>query len=186
MTGAPGVPGVPVNWGATADEVADSYPCTALIQPAFGLWRAVTVAAPAEVLFAWLGQLRVAPYSWDLIDNRGRRSPRALTPGLGDLAPGQPCMTVFEIVAVGPGPEFTARLRTRARRRFPDTAVTYRVRPAGPANSRLVVRFDTSTTGLGGAIARRLLPWGDLLMMRKQLRTLAGLAERQAATGAKT
>ncbi|MCX5731216.1 MAG: hypothetical protein NTY18_07665 [Deltaproteobacteria bacterium] len=35
----------------------------------------VTVAAPATVLFRWLCQLRVAPYSYDRLDDGSPRHP---------------------------------------------------------------------------------------------------------------
>ena len=34
--------------------------------------------APAEAVWPWVAQVRLAPYSYDWIDNRGRRSPRKL------------------------------------------------------------------------------------------------------------
>jgi hypothetical protein len=46
--------------------------------------------------------------------------------------------------------------------------------PTGPASCRLIGRLDLTAARLGPLIA-----WGDLLMMRKQLRTLAACAERQ-------
>lgn len=48
--------------------------------------------------------------------------------------------------------------------------------PTGPATSRLLVRLRV--TGLD-PVRRRAPAYGDLLMMRKQLRTLAALAGRQ-------
>ena len=63
--------------------------------------------APVETLFRWLCQLRVAPYSYDWLDNRGRRSPRTLTPGLEELEVGQRFMTIFRLAEFEPGRSIT-------------------------------------------------------------------------------
>lgn len=52
-------------------------------------------------------------------------------------------------------------------------ACTYRVTPAGGGTCRLIGRLDLTAGRLAAPIA-----WGDLVMMRKQLRTLAACAER--------
>ncbi len=171
---------LPVVWGATTEEVAAEYPCTALVpRPRIELWRAVDVDAPSEIVYRWLGQLRVAPYSYDWLDNLGRRSPRELTAGLGGLQVGQRVMTAFRVTSVVPGREFTAAIGPVGRWILGGAAVTYRVVPkAGDASCRLVARLDAVAHGPAGRLWSRILAWGDLVMMRKQLRTLAGLAER--------
>jgi hypothetical protein len=167
---------IPWCWGATADEVAAAYPCDRHLPPSRSVWRAVEVAAPPEVAFRWLCQLRVAPYSYDWIDNHGRRSPRALTPGADRLAVGQRVMTVFRLVEFEPGEHLTLRIDARGTRLFGDMAVTYAVR-RGVAGSRLVVKLNL---GCRQPVAHALLAWGDLVMMRRQLCTLRDLAEGQA------
>ena len=58
---------------------------------------------------------------------------------------------------------------------------TYLVASGGGGHSRLIVKLAvTAPAGFRGWIARRLLPAGDLVMMRKQLLTLKRLAERDA------
>ena len=168
---------MPLSWGADAAERGASLPCDALLPDAdLVLHRAVDVAAPAERTFRWLCQLRVAPYSYDWVDNLGRRSPRTLTPGLDRLAVGQPVMTIFTLESFVAGEHLTLRLtHPRGRRLFGTIVGTYAVRSRGPDASRLLVRLRVA--GLD-PVRRRALPWGDLLMMRKQLRTLASLAER--------
>ena len=80
------------DWGSTAAERAEPFPCDRLLaDPDAAMFRAVDVEAPAAVSFRWLCQLRAAPYSYDKLDNLGRRSPQALTPGLDELEVGQRC-----------------------------------------------------------------------------------------------
>jgi hypothetical protein len=82
------------NWGATPTERAARLPCDELAPHArVRADRAVNVDAPANVVFAWLCQLRKAPYSYDFIDNFGRRSPRERDTTLSHLAVGQRFMT---------------------------------------------------------------------------------------------
>src|SRR5215204_25803 len=93
--------------------------------------RAISVDAPAAVLFRWLCQLRVAPYSYDLLDNLGRRSPRELTPGVERLEVGQRFMRIFSLASFAPDAHLTLRAH--------GVAVTYAVR--GHADRcRLVAR----------------------------------------------
>ena len=167
--------GVPRNWGATPAERDEAYHCDEqLTGPTESWFRAVDVDAPPAAVFRWLCQLRVAPYSYDLLDNLGRRSPRELTPGVQDLAVGQRFMTIFTLVHVTPGRDLTLALTSRsARRLFGDLAVTYRVTPG-----RLVAKLAVAATPWGFP-RRRILAWGDLVMMRRQLKNLAELAATQ-------
>ncbi len=165
------------SWGDTVAERAMPLPCDELV-PGDGLLlhRAIDVAAPAAVTFRWLCQLRVAPYSYDLLDNGGRRSPRTLTPGLERLEVGQRMCRIFTLASVDPGSQLTLRLTSPpARRALGDVAITYLVTPTGADRSRILARVRSG--GLD-PVRRHALAWGDLLMMRKQLRTFATLAAR--------
>ena len=167
-------------WGSTDAERAAAYPCDRwLADPDDSLWRAIDVAAPPAVVFRWLCQLRAAPYSYDWIDNLGRRSPRELTPGLDELETGQRVMTIFRLVDFEPGRHITLLLE-RGTRVFGDLAVTYQVTPTD-RGSRLVAKLVVRRPRGPGRLLARLLPAGDLVMMKKQLRTLKALAERDQA-----
>ena len=86
-------------------------------------------------MFRWLCQLRVAPYSYDWLDNFGRRSPRTLTPGLDALEVGQRVMTIFELLEFDADSHLTIRTRSA---RFGVVVVTYRVSATeDPQRSRL-------------------------------------------------
>jgi hypothetical protein len=166
---------LPWIWQATAEEVAAEYPCDRYVRgPVVGCWRAADSTASTEQLFRWLCQLRVAPYSFDLVDNFGKASPRTLTPGADLLELGQPVMTIFELVDFTPGRQLTLKIvDPRSRRLFGEVAVTYLVVPAA-AGSRLIVKLALPARGNG--VRRTLLAWGDLLMMRKQVLRLTSLA----------
>jgi hypothetical protein len=167
------------TWGSSADEREAGYPCDGLIDgPHEVMFRAVDVAAPAGVVFRWLCQLRVAPYSYDWIDNFGRRSPRHVVPGLDQLEVGQKFMTMFRLVSSESGRSITLDSQTA---QFGRVALTYRADPIDDGRSRLVAKLMWAPpSGLHGCALRRLLPAGDLVMMRKQLLTLKALAERNS------
>lgn len=167
-------------WGVRRQERRDPYPCDAVAGDYREEWfRGVDVEAPPALVYRWVCQLAVAPYSYDLLDNAGRRSPRTLTPGADDLRVGQPMMTIFRLESFERGRHVTLRMHHDAALLvFGDIALTYAVRPAAAA-ARLVVKMRVGDPpGPGGALRRRMLRWGDLVMMRKQLLTLKALAER--------
>ncbi|MEV6315660.1 hypothetical protein [Streptomyces sp. NPDC051776] len=169
-------------WGATPSEQSAPYPCDALLNVPYEGWiRAVDVSAPCDLVFRWLQQLTIAPYSYDWIDFRGRRSPDRLTPDLPPPAVGQSFL-VFDIAEFEVGRHITGVLPQRLVPRHGQMAVTYAVSPREAGGCRLVVKVDAEArTALRHKVLRRLLAWGDLVMMRKQLLTLKRLAERDAA-----
>ena len=171
-----------LTWGSTAEERALRFACDEFAgETRDALYRAVTVSAPPAVLFRWLCQLRAAPYSYDWLDNPGRRSPRTLTPGLDRLQDGQPVMTIFRLAAFETGRHITAVLHSTGLL-FDQLAVTYLIVPGADERCRLVVKIAvTYPRNLIGAAMRILLPAGDLVMARKQLLTLKALSERDAS-----
>ncbi len=170
-------------WGATPDEVAAHYPCDDLEFPRDdAFFRAVSVRAEPRLVRRWLRQLRVAPYSYDWLDNFGRRSPPRLTPGLPPLAPGQRVMIIFRVVAAGEG-DVTVRLDSAlGRALMGDFAGTYRVVPAAGGGARLIAKVLVRyPSGPYGRLLARAMPRLDLFMFRKQLLTLRLYAERDQA-----
>ena len=164
------VPMIGDRWNVTDDEVARHYPCDDFVAtPTLQAWRGITVRATPETLWPWVCQIRVAPYSYDLIDNLGRRSPQQLT-GLPEPVVGEPFSTaatrrVGRILAVETPAQLTGEIM--------GTCISYVLVPDGQT-TRLLMKVVT-------AMSRWLAPWlsvGDLVMARRQLLNLKKLAER--------
>ncbi|GAA1448811.1 hypothetical protein GCM10009641_77650 [Mycobacterium cookii] len=153
----------------TQAEVERRYGCDALVtDPTLQAWRGVTVHAEPDKVWARLRQVRIAPYSYDLVDNLGRRSPRELR-DVPEPSPGAPFTRAFgidqgQVLAVDPGREMTARIMS--------AYMSYAVVP-GAAGTRLLLKVAARTH----RVLAPVLSVGDLVMARKQLLTLKALAE---------
>ena len=171
------------HWGTTPEERQRRYPCDGVLPThEQELFRAVNVDAPPSTVFRWLCQLKLAPYSYDLIDNLGRRSPQHLVRGVDHLVVGERVL-IFELASFARDEYIT--LVVRRHRMFGDVAISYVVASAPDGGSRLVVKLVTvPPRGITGAVLRRLLPAGDLVMMRRQLLNLKSLAEATALQSA--
>jgi hypothetical protein len=159
------------RWGVTDSEILRSYPCDDLVVlPALQAWRGVWVEASAEVVWPWVGQVRLAPYSYDWIDNLGRRSPRELL-GLPEPQVGERFTTadgreLGRIVSVDPGKQLTGTIM--------GAFMSYVLVPQEHCTTRLLLKVVMKTarwSALGLAV-------GDLIMARRQLLNLKQLAER--------
>jgi hypothetical protein len=174
------------TWGTSPEERRLVYACDRLtVKPDLVLYRGVTIHAPAKIIFRWLCQMRVAPYSYDWIDNRGKQSPQQLSPGLEQLAVGQDVMRIFDLVDFERNRHLTIRIKpgSRALRTFGDLALSYTIVPslqsASVQTCRLLVKLVGKTPpGLLGRLRSSLLPWGDFFMMRRQLLNFKLLAEK--------
>ncbi|NPC43632.1 polyketide cyclase [Nocardioides sp. zg-1230] len=163
------------RWGVSDADVRRAYGCDAfVIRPTLEAWRGVTVHARPATVWARVVQVRLAPYSYDLVDNLGRRSPRELR-DLPDPRVGEPFTRALgrdqgRIVAVDPGRELTATIM--------GAHLSYAVLPHG-GDVRLVLKVVARTS-------RWLAPAlsvGDLVMARRQLLTLRELAEGDERAG---
>ena len=171
------------TWGTEESERLFSFPCDQVLEQVDEVYyRGVEIQAAPAVVFRWLCQLRVAPYSYDWIDNFGRKSPGVLTPGLEHLEVGQIVMTMFKLVAFEVNRHLTIQSRKDVTigRWFGEIAVSYLIVPGKDDGCRLLVKLCVrNPEGLRGFLMSRLLPYGDWVMMRKQLLTLKRLAERK-------
>ncbi|MFI6498117.1 hypothetical protein [Nonomuraea typhae] len=171
-------PRIPHVWGATAEEIHAHYPCDAHLRGRYQpLFRAVTVRAEPAVLFRWLCQLKVSSYSFAFLF--GMPTPKTLTPGAGRLEPGQRFMDLFDLVGYDRNRHLTLAVAgSGGKALYGDLVVSYVVRDLGQGSSRLVVKTVHEPGGVLQKALRPFLTWGDLFMMRRQLRNLKRFAER--------
>ena len=164
------------RWGVDAAEVALRYPCDDVVTaPTLQAWRGVTVHTSPDDVWPWIGQLRSAPYSYDWVDNRGRRSPQQLQ-DLRAPVPDEPFTAVGgrptgRILSVEPGVQLTGQIM--------GAVMSYVLFPAGSPSeqtTRLLLKVVSNHD-------RRLAPLicvGDLVMARRQLLNLKRLAEHSS------
>jgi hypothetical protein len=165
------------RWGVTQAETMLRYPCDDLVpNPVLQVWRGVTVRARPEHAWSWVAQIRLAPYSYDWIDNFGRRSPQNLR-GLPEPVVGE------SFTAALGGRRFGRIVAVKSRKHLTGTVMgavmSYMlVGVEDGQQTRLLLKVVTQ----GGQVIAPLLSVGDLIMARRQLLNLAALAERTAAT----
>jgi hypothetical protein len=162
------------RWGVTDEEVSRPYPCDAWVtERAVSAWRGVTVATSATELWPWVAQLQVAPYSYDWLDNLGRRSPRELLgrpdPEVGDAFTAVGGKSCGRVLAVDPPHALTGRIA--------GVVISYvLVESRRPVSTRLLMKVVAEVSRPVGT----LLCLGDLVMARRQLLNWKALAERAA------
>lgn len=170
------------NWGSTEEETRLELPGDELVpRPAFSATRSISIAAPTFDVFPWIAQLglgRAGWYSYDIIDNFGRRSATELHPewavsSVGDIVPGGPINFVVTHIDA-PHHLVISLQRRRAMKRFSFT-LAY-VLCEIPEGTRLVSRVRSALhVPLGAPLLKSTLGPGDGVMLRRQL---LGLKER--------
>ena len=139
-----------------------------LVRTVLSALHQVTVDVPPAQVWPWLCQLRLAPYSYDWLDNLGRRSPQEMR-SLPDPRPGARFsqiggrVPVGRILAVAPGEHITARIMS--------ALMSYVLVPRD-GSTRLLLKILVPQRPYA-----TLLALGDWPMARRQLLNLKSLAE---------
>ena len=174
-----------LRWGATDDEVARAMPGDEIVpRPVFNATRAVTIQAKPEDIWPWIVQIgygRAGWYSYDVLDNLGRRSAEQILPQHQHLAPG-------DLIPLGPGEKsglFVKDIRPNEwmiwwepKRR--STTWVWGLYPIDDNRTRLITRVRNDyRTGLTNFLFGVLLiETADFPMMRKCMLGIKHRAER--------
>jgi hypothetical protein len=161
------------RWNVFDEEVGRHYPCDEFVSsPRLQAWRGVTVHTTPEALWPWVAQIRLAPYSYDWIDNLGHQSPRELL-GLPQPTVGEPFTTAATrrvgcILSVEPPNHLTGRIA--------GTVISYVLAPEA-RETRLLMKIVMSAPGWVVPLLSVGVV-GDLIMARRQLLNFKRLAEQ--------
>jgi hypothetical protein len=172
-----------LRWGSTDEEVHGPMPGDDLLDgAAFTATRAVSIAAPPAQVWPWLVQVgygRAGFYSYDLLDNLGRRS-------AGEILPGFQAVALGDLAApmASPANERTAFVVTEAREPSvlvwskPDSTWAWRLTADDAGGTRLVTRLKARyTLGPFLPVTMVLMEVGDFPMMRRMLMGIRSRAE---------
>jgi hypothetical protein len=167
-------------WGATEEEIQSSVIGDDLCSDATLIaTRSITIAATPEKVFPWIRQMgfgRAGWYSYDWLDNLGRKSATAIhdewqTVESGDKVPAGP--TSFTASFVDAPRHFVLEIESLGKK-SPKLHFTlaYELRD-DPQGTRLVTRMRSRIKlPLGSVIEKVILGPGDGIMLRRQLLTI--------------
>jgi hypothetical protein len=182
------------RWGVNEGDTLRTYPCDDFVaSPGLQVWRGVRIEAPPAAVWPWVAQVRVAPYSYDWIDNRGRRSPRDLLglpePRVGDRFTTAGGRELGRIVSVDPGRQLTGTIMGA----FMSYVLVSQDHDSEDHDSEDHDSDDHDATRLLLKVISPIARWaapalsvGDLIMARRQLLNLKRLAERSTGAGARS
>jgi len=174
------------NWGATTSEISRRLPGDELITtPAFSATRAITIEASTTEVFPWIAQMglgRAGWYSYDLIDNFGRKSATSVHPewavsSVGDVVPGGPIS--FVVTHIDAPHHLVLSLRGHKQTSRIKFTLAYALNDDGQ-NTRLISRVRSELRfPLGAPLLKSTLGPGDGVMLRRQLLGVKDRAEAQ-------
>ena len=161
-----------LRWGATDNEIKRSMPGDDIVgKPSFNATRAVTIHALAENIYPWIVQMgvtRAGWYSYDLLDNLGRRSAESI------LAEHQN-LQVGDVIPMSPDGKQGMRVKDFSKNKWMlwwdnigDSSWAWEIYNDEENHSRLVTRVRVKYRWFSPAILFNLLiEFFDILMMRK-------------------
>ncbi len=189
------------TWGTSAQERAAQFPIDHAVDVNGGsAWRGVTIQQTPEKIWPWVGQLRLAPYAYDWLDNGMHRSPQHLVTDLPPIAVGDPFMVWPRVIDLEPLRTLTFLCRSYDEldgrygggNWFANIAQkpgylafnldwiggSYRLVEVGPTETRLLVKLRWKCRdNFLASFSDRFLQFADFVMMRRQLLNLKALAE---------
>ncbi|MCX6006973.1 MAG: hypothetical protein NTZ34_06890 [Chloroflexi bacterium] len=163
------------SWGTNDVERRLQYPCDLAFDNYNDTYfRGTTIRASDEIIFRILGQLRVTMNSFKPFN------PSEPIPESEELIIGQEIMEFFEITSVENKRHLTIRIKkgSKESKVYGDVAVSYVVLPENKEQCRIIVKCLIHYPKVIGLLLRLVLPWGDLIMMRRQLLSIKRVAEQ--------
>lgn len=194
-----------VRWGATDEEVSAHFPGDIIEGATRSATMATTIDAPPEAIWPWLIQMgtdRAGWYSWDRLDNFGKRSADALHPewqeiSLGDRFLGTPDGSQsWEVAALEPRRFLALRMSLDLRgrpfdprgsrpRAYTDSTWSFLLNGLPGGRTRLVVSgyWALRPRWLQPFVSWFLLEPSHWIMQTRQFANLKRLAEQEVARG---
>jgi hypothetical protein len=172
-----------LRWGATDAEVKRSMPGDEIVdKPSFNATRAVTIHAPAQNIYPWIVQMGVSRagwYSYDLLDNLGRRSAESILPEYQNMQAG-------DLVPISPDGKHGMWVKQLRKNKWVlwwdkkgDTTWVWEIHQVGEGNMRLITRVRVKYRFFSRAVLFNLLiEFFDILMMRKSMLGIKRRAEK--------
>jgi hypothetical protein len=163
-----------LHWGATQEEIDRPLQGDDIVpDPSFNATRAVTIHTSAQNIFPWIVQMgmnRAGWYSYDLLDNFGRRSAETILPEYQDPRVG-------DLIPMSPDGKYGIWVRDFQKDRWMlwwnkngDTTWIWVIEPESPDRCRLLTRIRTKYRWLSfTAPFNLLIEFCDLPMMRKSM-----------------